>query len=399
MAAAGRFFFQRLVDHLGPGDPVDDDQCQRPGPVHLGDNLGEPGGVLERLFSILGCERQPAGVEWLGCLQPRRQLRAVAVVQLQYLCALHQWCGVNGVKPSGVHRGGQPHRMRGAVRPVLKAKGLQLSGGCQGIAKQLGFVDDPQRVIVEQSEVHRPAVPAHAIASVESPGEQLILGADEDLMSLRVDLPSCGALPAHQDVQGQSLRHPKAGQPSPGRIVRLLHQRSLRQAINQAPGRGLANLLGPVQGAPEPGEDGRCRLACSRRDADNPRPIRRGCQPPLVVVRCESGSALKQRIELRSWSLLSMIFDISDYNEGGDTDCQPCQGWPRCFPAAPSPAITRNHHPRHKPSAFPVSGGRRAAGGRRGGGLPRPAQTGGASARIPGSRGRGPSPASDHRRR
>src|SRR6266849_4471803 len=47
--------------------------------------------------------------------------------------------------------------------PDLVSEGLQLSGRCQTNAHELGFIQYPKAIAVQQPEVHRPTIPAHAV--------------------------------------------------------------------------------------------------------------------------------------------------------------------------------------------------------------------------------------------
>ena len=72
----------------------------------------------------------------------------------------------------------------------LFAKRLNLSAGLDRDAHELGLVEDPERVIVQEPKMHRPAVATHREATIQCAREEHVLGADQDRWLFRKLLPS-----------------------------------------------------------------------------------------------------------------------------------------------------------------------------------------------------------------
>jgi hypothetical protein len=99
------------------------------------------------------------------------------------------------------------------------AERIQLGRGLQAYAHQLGFIHDPEAVVVEQGEVDGPSVAAHAITAVHGPAEEHVLGADYDAGFFGVHIPVSEVrlqfLTAHEYHRGMGwiLRGAVAGHP------------------------------------------------------------------------------------------------------------------------------------------------------------------------------------------
>jgi len=183
---------------------------------------------------------------------------------------------VNCFKLLFSHGGAHPDVLNAIYGPKGPAKSLDLSGGLNADAHQLHLVHHPEAIIIEQPEVHRPPVPAHAVAAIQRPGEQHVLGSDYYGVPLRIDVPVIFIFTAHEHSDGDAspidlgIRFPSVPaacirrrfvpgrlseqsqvfQPHPGLLFRLLDQRPHGQAVHQPPGRGRP-LLRPGK-APAP---------------------------------------------------------------------------------------------------------------------------------------------------
>ena len=74
---------------------------------------------------------------------------------------------------------------------------IKLRRSPQSRPHQLCLIHHPQTVIIKQTEVHRPAVAAHAITSIQCAREEHVLRADENGVALRVESPFARFFTAH----------------------------------------------------------------------------------------------------------------------------------------------------------------------------------------------------------
>jgi len=148
---------------------------------------------------------------------------------------------------------------------------------------QLNLIHHPEAVVVEEGEMHGPAVAGHAVAAVEGAGEEHVLGADEDGGLFGVEIPfpvpPLGDLSPHEnDDAGQLLEEAMIVEPLhplPHFALGLFHQRPHGQAVDEATGpRRCVFVVGGNLTIPKPGEDHAGGLAEAGGDIDQPRGAR-----------------------------------------------------------------------------------------------------------------------------
>ena len=157
--------------------------------------------------------------------------------------------------------------------------------------------------------MHRPAISAHPISTVEGPGKQHVLRAHQHGVPLRMDVPFAGIFPSHEHVKADFIRKPEPPQPLLCVLQGLLDECPHGQAVNEA--------VWPVvtvsqDAVPEPGQYDCAGLPETRRDVDERRltcatvahPVIvvtrtafAACEPRLGLVRTESRCLREQTIE------------------------------------------------------------------------------------------------------
>ena len=171
-----------------------------------------------------------------------------------------------------------------AAASKASAESCELCRRRKSCTHELDFVENPKGVIIQQTEVHRPARTIHAIAAIERAGEQHVLRADEDGFTLRVDVPFARVFAAHEDDRAVRVEpfergvvgvfSDKMSEPLLYFLVRLLHECPHRQAIDEAAGprgvesRGLRVESRLQYSIPQPREDDGCGLAEAGGDVD-----------------------------------------------------------------------------------------------------------------------------------
>src|SRR5579871_591532 len=115
----------------------------------------------------------------------------VFVIQNQSRPSLN-WRGVinrceTRILQCGAH---PPCRARSLMRPVGEMpEAVELGAGFDTDSHQLRFIHHPQTIVVQQAEMHGPAIATHAVATVESSAEEHVLSAYEDSVVLRMEIP------------------------------------------------------------------------------------------------------------------------------------------------------------------------------------------------------------------
>jgi len=97
-----------------------------------------------------------------------------------------------------MHGGAHPERAHRGGGGEHTTKGLELRGGSQTIAHKLDFVHNPKAIIVEQTELYRPAESAKRITTVERAGKKHVLGSDQYGVAFRIHIPIPVNLAAHE---------------------------------------------------------------------------------------------------------------------------------------------------------------------------------------------------------
>ena len=142
---------------------------------------------------------------------------------------------------------------------------------------QLHFVHDPKAVVVEKSEVHRPAVAGHAVATVKGAGEEHVLSSDKDGLFLGIEVPvavtAFGTLAAHQDDDAGFKSNGPGGMQLPDPLAHfglgLLNEGAHGEAVDKAawPSVAMSRWLSRAA-VPEPTECNGRGLAEARGHVD-----------------------------------------------------------------------------------------------------------------------------------
>ena len=129
-----------------------------------------------------------------------RDSLSVLLLQNQLWPASIRLWMIDGRQSGIVKRGAHPPSWtRAILKPLSKAtEAVELSTGFNTHPHQLRFIHHPETVVVQQTEVHGPAVAGHAVAAIEGAAEEHVLGADEDGVFFGVDVPVTGVLAAHE---------------------------------------------------------------------------------------------------------------------------------------------------------------------------------------------------------
>src|SRR5660397_86681 len=148
--------------------------------------LGQAICIVEEslLVGVVAGQRRLGSAQSLGCFTPLANGGSLFL----FLPELHAnqatpiWSQVYRVQPIGIQGCGQPKaaRREGRFRTGRAAESLQLGAGCEGRAHKLHFVIHPECIVVQQGEMDRPLVAAHAVAAHERTREQHVLGANDD---------------------------------------------------------------------------------------------------------------------------------------------------------------------------------------------------------------------------
>ena len=147
---------------------------------------------------------------------------------------------------------------------------------------QLHFVHDPQAVVVQKPEVHRPAIPAHPVATVEGSGKKHVLRAYEHGVPLHLGIPFADAFAPHDHVKPDLIREFEIRDPLVRIPKGLLDECALGQAVDE-PARPVAATLRDA--VPEPGQHDRGGLPEAGGDVDEHRlACAAGTQPPIVAA-------------------------------------------------------------------------------------------------------------------
>ena len=269
-------------------------------------------------------QREPCLMQGLHRFQPMLHLRPVFLFQLDARPPALRQRMIHRGKTRTLQRGTHPPRRTTAVLKPLPemTEAIKLGACFDPDSHQLRLIHHPEAVIIQQAEVHWPAVPRHAVAPIQRSREQHVLCTDQDRVLLRVHIPFSSLLPTHEqvkaDLPGMGFlsipEQPMALQPFAALAVSLLNQRPHRKAIDQ-PSRPLPRPL--IHSVPQPCERNRSRLAKPSRHRNQPGVTSPLSQPPLIVIRRRIASRLAE--ELFEFHIRSQMQPFSRREHNGFT--------------------------------------------------------------------------------
>ena len=153
------------------------------------------------------------------------------------------------------------------------------------VAHQLNLVENPEAVVIQQAEVHRPTEAAHRVAAVERARKQHVLRAYQDALAFRLHVPLIPRVAAHQRISLKVFEAFRINllQPANGSLsnsYRLFDQGSHREAVDQPP----PDARRVMKPTPQPSADDGRRLPRARGDFEERRQ-RLGGLGKLTLIR------------------------------------------------------------------------------------------------------------------
>lgn len=131
------------------------------------------------------------------------------------------------------------------------------------------LVESPQGVVGEEAVVAGPGEAALAIAAVQGPREEHVLGADDDSVALRVEVPIVVGVAAHDDVNADAIASIETSpgiekvhtlEPATDGRLGLAHQRAHGKAEDESARRRLSDGGGGESTPVQPAQGYRRRL-------------------------------------------------------------------------------------------------------------------------------------------